>query len=142
VNGEPVFANSFLLEHLLRGAWSFAGYVVGDCDSIDEIFSEHHFTKSLAVTAALTLKRGADNECIDSYSKVHDNSDYKKYLGRLRKVVKQEDARYPFAVFLARFRLTSRSSRNVSYAQNPDTELDSCAPRSALQVSRESIALP
>jgi len=145
VNGEPACANSFLLEHLLRGAWSFAGYVVGDCDSIDEIFSEHHFTKSLAATAALTLKRGADNECIDSYSKVHDNSDYKKYLEAVAQGLLSEKELDVSVrrVLMARFRLgLFDPPEMVSYAETPDTELDSKAHRDlALQVSRESMVL-
>lgn len=58
VNGEPACANSYLLENQLRGAWKFDGYVVGDCDSVEEIFSAHHFTKTFAEAGALALKRG------------------------------------------------------------------------------------
>jgi len=145
VNGEPACANSFLLEHLLRGAWKFGGYVVGDCDSIDEIFSEHHFTKSLPETAALTLRRGADNECIDSYSKVHDNSDYKKYLDAVAQGLLSEKELDVSVrrVLMARFRLgLFDPPEMVSYARTPDSELDSEAHRElALQVSRESMVL-
>jgi beta-glucosidase len=145
LNGEPACANSFLLEHLLRGAWNFSGYVVGDCDSIDEIFSEHHFTKSLAETAALTLQRGADNECIDSYSKVSDNNDYKKYLDAVAQgLLSEEELDVSVRrVLMARFRLgLFDPPEMVSYAQTPDSELDSEAHRVlALQVSRESMVL-
>jgi len=33
VNGEPACANSWLLDELLRKAWSFDGYVTSDCDA-------------------------------------------------------------------------------------------------------------
>ena len=145
INGEPACANSFLLEHLLRGAWNFGGYVVGDCDSIDEIFSEHHFTKSLPETAALTLRRGADNECIDSYSKVHDSSDYKKYLDAVAQGLLSEKELDVSVrrVLMARFRLgLFDPPEMVSYARTPDSELDSQAHRAlALQISRESMVL-
>src|ERR1700728_2730405 len=39
VNGDPACANDFLLQNQLRGAWKFNGYVVTDCDAIDEIVS-------------------------------------------------------------------------------------------------------
>ena len=56
VNGEPACANKFLLQDQLRGAWKFNGYVVSDCDAIVDIFSGHHFTKSMAEAGAVSLK--------------------------------------------------------------------------------------
>ena len=145
VNGEPACANSFLLEHSLRDAWKFDGYVVGDCDSVDEIFSEHHFTKTIAETAALSLQRGTDNECIDSYAKAPDNSDYKKYLdavsaGLLTEVQIDVSVR---RLLRARFRLgTFDPPEMVKYAQVPDSEIASPAHRElALKVAQESMVL-
>jgi len=145
VNGEPACANSFLLEHSLRSAWKFDGYVVGDCDSIDEIFSAHHFTKTIEEAAALSLARGADNECIDSYSKAKDSSDYRKYLdavvqGRLT----EEQINVSVKRLLrARFRLgVFDPPEMVKYAQIPDSEIASEAHRElALHVARESMVL-
>ena len=145
VNGEPACANSFLLEHSLRGAWNFDGYVVGDCDSVDEIFSEHHFTKTMAETAALSLQRGTDNECIDSYSKAPDNSDYKKYLdavsgGLLTEAEIDTSVR---RLLRARFRLGMFDPPEmVKYAQVSDSEIASPANRElALKVAQESMVL-
>jgi beta-glucosidase len=145
VNGEPACANSFLLEHSLRGVWKFDGYVVGDCDSVDEIFSEHHFTKTIAETAALSLQRGTDNECIDSYSKATDNSDYKKYLDAVSQGLLSE-AQIDTAVkrlLRARFRLgTFDPPEMVKYAQVSDAEIASQANRElALKVAQESMVL-
>ena len=145
VNGEPACANSFLLEHSLRGVWKFDGYVVGDCDSVDEIFSEHHFTKTMAETAALSLQRGTDNECIDSYSKAPDNSDYKKYLDAVSAGLLTE-AQIDTAVrrlLRARFRLGMFDPPEmVKYAQVSDSEIASPANRElALKVARESMVL-
>jgi beta-glucosidase len=68
VNDTPACANTFLLQNQLRGAWKFAGYVVTDCDPVDEILSTHHFTRTIAEAAALSMKAGVDNECVDSYA--------------------------------------------------------------------------
>ena len=145
VNGEPACANSFLLEHSLRGAWKFDGYVVGDCDSVDEIFSEHHFTNTMSETAALSLQRGTDNECIDSYSKAKDNSDYKKYLdaasaGLLTEAQIDTSVR---RLLLARFRLGMFDPPEmVKYAQVSDSEIASPANRElALKIAQESMVL-
>jgi beta-glucosidase len=145
VNGEPACANSFLLEHSLRGAWKFDGYVVGDCDSVDEIFSEHHFTKTIEEAAALTLERGTDNECIDSYSKATDNSDYKKYLDAVAQGLLTE-AQINVSLrrlLLARFRLGMFDPPElVHYTHIPDSEIASEAHRElALKVARESMVL-
>ena len=145
VNGEPACANSFLLEHTLRSAWKFDGYVVGDCDAVDEIFSEHHFTESIEETAALSLQRGADNECIDSYSKAADNSDYKKYLDAVAKgrlTEEQIDVSVK-RLLRARFRMGMFDPpKLVKYAQIPESEIASDAHRElALQVARESMVL-
>ena len=145
INGEPACANSFLLEHSLRGAWKFDGYVVGDCDSVDEIFSEHHFTKTMAETAALSLQRGTDNECIDSYSKATDNSDYKKYLDAVSAGLLTE-AEIDTAVrrlLRARFRLGMFDPPEmVKYAQVSDAEIASEANRDlARKVALESMVL-
>ena len=145
LNGEPACANSFLLEHNLRGAWNFDGYVVGDCDSVDEIFSQHHFTKTIEETAALSLQRGTDNECIDSYSKVTGNADYKKYLDAVAQGLLTETAIDTAVKRLlrARFRLGMFDPPEiVKYTQVSDSEIASDAHRElALKVARESMVL-
>src|SRR5580704_15543359 len=145
VNGEPACANSFLLEHTLRGAWNFDGYVVGDCDSIDEIFSEHHFTKTIEEAAALSLQRGADNECIDSFSKVTGNSDYRKYLDAVKQGLLTE-AQIDVSVkrlLRARFRLGMFDPPEmVKYTQTPESEIGGEAHRDlARKVALESMVL-
>ena len=65
VNAEPACANAFLLEDMLRGAWKFDGYVVSDCDAVADIYHGHHFTPTMAEAAAISLRRGTDNDCAD-----------------------------------------------------------------------------
>ncbi|MGH9529275.1 MAG: glycoside hydrolase family 3 protein, partial [Terriglobales bacterium] len=84
INAEPACANSFLLEDELRGAWKFNGYVVSDCDAVADIERGHHFTQTLAEAAAVSMKRGTDNECADFGQKPADNSDYQKYIDAVK----------------------------------------------------------
>jgi beta-glucosidase len=145
VNGEPACANSFLLEHTLRSAWKFDGYVVGDCDSVEEIWDEHHFAKTFAEAAALSLKRGLDNECIDSYVKVPDTSDYKQFMDAVAQgLLAQRDVDVAVKrLFKARMRLgLFDPPEMVMYAQTPASENDTEAHRKlSLQVARESMVL-
>ena len=80
VNGQPACANQFLLEDQLRGKWGFQGYVVSDCDAVRNIFNGHHFAPTQPQASAISLKRGMDNECIDSGPDVTDDHDYAPYL--------------------------------------------------------------
>jgi beta-glucosidase len=145
VNGEPACANSYLLEGQLRGAWKFDGYVVGDCDSVEEIYSAHHFAKTFAEAGALSVKRGMDNECIDSYAEAVGNTDYRQFLEAVREGLLTEkdiDAAVK-RLFTARFRLGEFDPpAMVRYAQMGDAEIDSEAHRAiALRTARESMVL-
>ena len=80
INGEPACANQFLLQHVLRGAWHFQGYVVSDCGAVRDIFDGHHFRATQPQSSAIALERGMDNECIDFLEKVPDDHDYRPYM--------------------------------------------------------------
>jgi beta-glucosidase len=84
VNGEPACANAFLLEDKLRAAWKFDGYVVSDCDAVADIQRGHQFTETMEQAAAVSLKRGTDNECADFGQKAAGNSDYVKYVDAVK----------------------------------------------------------
>jgi beta-glucosidase len=145
VNGEPACANNYLLQNQLRDAWKFDGYVVGDCDSVEEIYSAHHFVKSFAEASALSLRTGTDNECIDSYADAVGNSDYQQFLDAVAKGLlseKEIDVSVK-RLFTARFRLGQFDPPEmVRYAQIPDSEVDSEAHRVlALKTARESMVL-
>jgi beta-glucosidase len=145
VNGEPACANKFLLEDQLRRAWMFNGYVVSDCDAIVDIFSGHHFTKSQAEAAAVSMKTGMDNECGDFFTEATDNSDYVKYLDAVKQgLLRETDIDVALKrLFTARFRLgLFDPPAMVLYAQTPASEIDSDAHRAlALKTARESIVL-
>jgi len=145
VNGEPACANSFLLKDQLRGAWKFNGYVVSDCDAIYDIFNGHHYTKSMAEAAAVSLKTGMDNECADFFTKATDNSDYVNFLDAVKQgLLSEKDIDIALKrLFTARFRLGMFDPpETVPYAQTPESEIDSEPHRAlALKAARESIVL-
>ncbi|HEX3685528.1 MAG TPA: glycoside hydrolase family 3 C-terminal domain-containing protein [Bryobacteraceae bacterium] len=67
VNGAPACANPFLLQKTLRRNWKFPGYVVSDCDAVDDIYSGHHYAQSLAQASAEAVKAGTDLDCGKAY---------------------------------------------------------------------------
>jgi len=66
INDQPACASDFLLGDQLKNKWGFQGYVVSDCDAIADIERGHHYTKSYAEAAAVSMKLGVDNDCADS----------------------------------------------------------------------------
>src|SRR5215831_13475637 len=79
INGQPACAHQFLLQHTLRGAWQFQGYVVSDCGAVRDIESGHHYRPTQARASALSLQRGMDNECF-GFDEVKDDHDYRPYI--------------------------------------------------------------
>ena len=145
VNAEPACANSFLLEDELRTAWKFEGYVVSDCDAVADIERGHHFTQTLAEAAAVSMKRGMDNECADFGQNPTDNSDYTKFVDAVKQgLLSENDIDVSLRrLFTARFKLgLFDPPEMVKYAQTPDSEIDSEAHRQlALKIADESMVL-
>jgi beta-glucosidase len=67
VYGESASASSLLLQKLLRDRWGFQGYVVSDCDSIEDIYKHHRIVGTAAEAAALGVGRGCDLDCGKTY---------------------------------------------------------------------------
>ena len=63
VDGLPACAHGPLLKDKLRGAWGFQGYVVSDCDAVQDIDMHHKFAPDPVAAAAAALRAGMDNEC-------------------------------------------------------------------------------
>lgn len=72
VDKVPACASELLLDQYLRGEWKFGGYVVSDCDSVDDIFRGHHYTKDAKTASAAALKAGTDLDCGRTYSSLVD----------------------------------------------------------------------
>lgn len=145
VNGAPACASEMLLADTLRKSWNFKGYVVSDCDAVADIANTHHYTKTLAEAAAVSLKAGTDSDCASYSTPVTDNSDYQRYIDAVRMgVLKESELDVSLRrLFTARFRLGMFDPpQSVAYNQIPERELDSEAHRElARKLARESLVL-
>jgi beta-glucosidase len=68
VNGESASASPRLLQQILRKDWGFKGYVVSDCDSIEDIFMHHKIVATAEQAAALGVKSGLEINCGKTYA--------------------------------------------------------------------------
>jgi beta-glucosidase len=145
VNGEPACASEFLLDHTLRGAWQFQGYVVSDCGAVRDVADGHQFRPSQAQASAIALQRGMDNECIDSLEKVKDDHDYRPYIEAVQQGYLSERTidMALIRLFTARIRLGMFDPPDrVPYPSGDATQLDSAAHRSlARRLANESMVL-
>ena len=141
VNGIPGCASPFLLQQTLRDAWGFRGFVVSDCNAVNDIHSGHHYVDSEAAAAGAALKAGMDNECTVKFG-THEE-DYAKYGEALRQgLISQADIdRAVQRALTVRFELGMFDPPDPARAV-PVTAVDSAAHRQrALQVARESMVL-
>ncbi|MDR3527108.1 MAG: glycoside hydrolase family 3 C-terminal domain-containing protein [Rhizomicrobium sp.] len=145
INGQPGCANDFLLTETLRKAWGFNGYMVSDCDAIEDITYGHHYTKNIAEAAAVSLKHGVDNDCADYWLHKRVEPDYSRYIdamkqGLVSEAVVDESLK---RLFMAQMRLGLFDPKEaVAYTQIPDSALDSPAHRQvALRTAREAMVL-
>ena len=76
VDGEPAAASQRLLQDILRKDWGFNGYVVSDCDAIEDIYLRHKVVQTAEQAAAMGVKHGDDLNCGTTYAAlvkaVHD----------------------------------------------------------------------
>ena len=136
LDGTPACANPFLLRQTLRERWGFQGYVVSDCDAVDDIRTGHKVTADSAEAAAMALKAGDDLNC---------GRTHRMLVEAVRRGMVTE-AQVDTAVgrlFRARFRLGMFDPpERVPYAATPFGENDSPAHRAlALEAARKSIVL-
>jgi beta-glucosidase len=145
INGEPACANQFLLQHTLRGAWQFQGYVVSDCGAVLNIFGGHHYRPTQPKASAISLERGMDNECVDGVIKVTDDHDYRPYIEAVQQGYLPESAvdTALIRLFTARIRLGMFDPPSmVPYTKINDDQLNSAAHRElARHIADESMVL-
>jgi beta-glucosidase len=67
VYGESASASELLLQDILRKRWGFDGYVVSDCDSIEDIWKHHKIVATPEKAAALGVRSGGDLNCGRTY---------------------------------------------------------------------------
>ena len=69
VNGVPCGASTMLLTDILRKEWGFKGFVVSDCDAVDDVWmaNRHHYVNTGAQASAACLKAGMDLNCGETF---------------------------------------------------------------------------
>lgn len=138
INGVPAPADHYLLTDVLRGLWGFQGAVVGDVDTVGDIFgkSAHAYVKDAATASALALKAGNDLCSGGTYQSLTESlklglvneGDFDLALKRL---------------FTLRFKLGQFDPADlVPYTKIPISENNSPAHSDlALEASRQSLVL-
>jgi beta-glucosidase len=138
VNGQPACASEDLLYRFLRGEWGFEGYVVSDCDAINNIWrpDEHKYVETPWEAAGIALRRGTDLECGDGYKNLAT-------AVRRGHLTEQDLDRALFRVLASRFRLgLFDPPTTVKWAQITPAANDTPEHRRlALAAARESIVL-
>jgi beta-glucosidase len=136
VDGQPACASGMLLGQHLRGDWGFTGFVVSDCDAIDDIHTGHHYANSSEQASAQAVKAGTDLDC---------GAAYKALPAAVRQGMLGESDMDTSLVrlFTARMRLGMFDPpESVPFHTIPYSEVDSPAHRElALRAARESIVL-
>jgi beta-glucosidase len=67
INGESASGSFRLLTDILRTKWGFRGYVVSDCDSIDDIWKYHKIVATPEEAAAIGITAGLEVNCGKTY---------------------------------------------------------------------------
>jgi beta-glucosidase len=67
LHGTPACASPQLLDGLLRRDWGFTGYVVSDCDALEDMTRFHYYRADNAGSAAAALNAGHDLNCGTTY---------------------------------------------------------------------------
>jgi beta-glucosidase len=136
LHGTPACASDWLLNGRLRADWGFKGFVVSDCDAVDDMTQFHYFRADNAGSAAAALKAGHDLNCGRAYAE-------------LGKAIERGDAdeatldRSLVRLFAARYRLGElQPQRKDPYARLGAKDVDSAAHRAlALQAAQQSLVL-
>ncbi|PPU96991.1 glycoside hydrolase family 3 protein [Xanthomonas hyacinthi] len=136
LHGTPACAADWLLNGRLRGDWGFKGFVVSDCDAVDDMTQFHYFRADNAGSSAAALKAGHDLNCGHAYAE-------------LGQAIERGDADEALLdqslvrLFAARYRLGElQPQRKDPYARLGAKDVDSAAHRAlALQAAQQSLVL-
>ena len=144
INGEPACANQYLLQDQLRGKWGFQGYVVSDCDAVQDIAANHRYRPSQAQGVAISVIRGMDNECVTFTSRFGEPVE-KAYIDAVQQGYLPESTLDTALVrlFTARMKLGMFDPPEmVPYSKIDEKELDSAEHRAhARKLANESMVL-
>jgi beta-glucosidase len=70
IHGFPACASPLLLDETLRRDWGFKGFVVSDCDAVDDMTQFHYFRLDNAASSAAALVAGDDLNCGNAYAQL------------------------------------------------------------------------
>ncbi|MGA7440306.1 MAG: glycoside hydrolase family 3 C-terminal domain-containing protein, partial [Luteibacter sp.] len=68
LHGTPVCADAGLLDDTLRKDWGFKGFVVSDCDAVDDMTKFHYYRPDNAGSSAAAIRAGTDLDCGFAYA--------------------------------------------------------------------------
>ncbi|TAM94560.1 MAG: hypothetical protein EPN40_11675 [Rhodanobacteraceae bacterium] len=110
LHGTPACADPWLLTTLLRKDWGFQGYVVSDCDAVDDMTHFHYYKPDDAQSSAAAIESGTDLDCGRAYASLGEavRKDYVKeslldaalvrlFTARHRLGILGDDAKDPYA---------------------------------------------
>lgn len=72
VFGEPMVANSYFLQDVLREQWQFDGYITSDCGAVSGAAQRHKYRPTVAEAAAESLRAGTNLNCGEGYRHLGD----------------------------------------------------------------------
>ncbi|WNL48206.1 glycoside hydrolase family 3 C-terminal domain-containing protein [Dyella sp. BiH032] len=135
LDGTPACASPLLLQERLRRDWQFTGYVVSDCDAVDDMTQFHRYKPDNGGSSAASVAAGTDLDCGVAYAALGDAV----RKGQIGEAAIDQAARRLFA---ARYRMGMFDADNGPYAKLGAGDISSRAHRTlALQAARESIVL-
>jgi beta-glucosidase len=138
INGIPAPANHYMLTEVLRDQWGFQGAVVGDVDTVADIFgtNSHAYAKDAAAASALALKAGNDLCSGVTYKSLNESL-------KLGLVNEMDLDRALKRLFTLRFKLGQFDPLDsVPYTKIPLSENDSPKHDAlALEAARQSLVL-
>ncbi|WP_303829945.1 glycoside hydrolase family 3 C-terminal domain-containing protein [Asticcacaulis taihuensis] len=132
IDGYPA-CESPLLQNRLRGDWKFKGFIVTDCDSIDDMVTGHKKYADAASASAAAIKAGADLDCGTTYKAIPE--------AVTRGLITQADLDVSLERLMAA-RIRMGLIDGSAYDQITASEINSSAHRAlALKTAEESMVL-
>lgn len=69
VNGVPTSASKFYLDTIARRTYGMEGYITGDCQAINDIWTGHYYKNTSEEATAAGLIAGVDSDCGSDYQR-------------------------------------------------------------------------
>jgi beta-glucosidase len=132
IDGYPA-CESPLLKDRVRGDWNFKGFIVTDCDSVDDMVTGHKKYPDAASASAAAVKAGADLDCGATYKAIPE--------AVTRGLITEADLDMSLMRLMAA-RIRMGLIDGSPYDQIPASEINSPANRAlALKAAEEAMVL-